>query len=60
MAKTQYSLSDDKDKLGYPKDYTIHVKDIKIQTGSKMIIVLLNDIITMPGLPKEPNFINYQ
>ena len=60
MAKTQYSLSDDKDKLGYPKEYTIHVKDIKVQTGSKMIIVYLNDIITMPGLPKEPNFINYQ
>jgi len=60
VAKTQYSISDNKDLLGYPKDYTIHVKDIRIQTGSRMIIFLLNDIITMPGLPKEPNYINME
>ncbi len=56
MAKTPFSISDDKEKLGYPKDYAISVRDIMIQTGSQMIIVLLNDIITMPGLPKKPNF----
>lgn len=60
VAKTQYSISDNKDLLGYPKDYTLHVKDIRIQTGSKMIIILLNDIITMPGLPKVPNFESMQ
>lgn len=60
IAKTQYSISDDKNVLGYPKNYAIHVKDIIINTGSKMIIVLLNDIITMPGLPKEPNFIQME
>ena len=56
VAKTQYSITDNKEILGYPTDYTIHVKDIRIQTGSKMIIFLLNNIITMPGLPKEPNY----
>lgn len=56
MAKTPYSISDDKNKLGYPKGYSISVRDIVIQTGSQMIIVLLNQIITMPGLPKKPNF----
>ncbi len=60
IAKTQYSISDNKDLLGYPKDYVIHVKNIRIQTGSKMIVVLLNDIITMPGLPKIPNFESMQ
>ena len=60
VAKTQYSISDDSDKLGYPKDYTLHVRDIVIQTGSEMIIVLLNKIITMPGLPKHPNFENIE
>ena len=60
VAKTQYSISDNKDLLGYPKDYTIHVKNIRIQTGSRMIVVLLNDIITMPGLPKVPNFESMQ
>ena len=56
VAKTQYSISDNEKLLGYPNDYTIHVRDIIIQTGSEMIIVLLNKIITMPGLPKNPNF----
>jgi len=56
MAKTPYSISDDKNKLGYPKNYSISVQDILIQTGSEMIVVLLNKIITMPGLPKKPNF----
>jgi len=60
VAKTQYSISDNKDLLGYPKDYTLHVKDIRIQTGSRMIIILLNDIITMPGLPKVPNYESMQ
>ena len=56
VAKTQYSISDDKNKLGYPKDYDITVKEIRINNGSRMIVYLLNDIITMPGLPKVPNF----
>ena len=60
MAKTPYSISDDKGKLGYPKDYSISVQDIIIQTGSQMIIILLNRIITMPGLPKKPNFENME
>ena len=58
IAKTQYSISDNEKLLGYPKDYTLHVRDIEISIGSEMIIVLLNKIITMPGLPKHPNFEN--
>ncbi len=60
IAKTQYSISDNQELLGYPKDYTLHVREITIQTGSEMIIVLLNKIITMPGLPKHPNFENME
>ena len=60
IAKTQYSLTDNKDVKGYPKDFKIYVKDINICTGSKMIVVLLNDIITMPGLPKVPNYENME
>lgn len=60
VAKTQYSISDNEKLLGYPKDYTLHVRDIQISTGSEMIVVLLNKIITMPGLPKHPNFENME
>lgn len=56
VSKTPFSISDDKEKLGYPKDYMISVKDIIIQTGSRMLIFLLNDVITMPGLPKNPKY----
>lgn len=56
VAKTQYSLSDDPKKLGNPKEYTIHVKDIRLYAGAEFITVLLGDIMTMPGLPKCPNY----
>lgn len=58
IAKTPYSINDDKNQLGYPKNSSIFVRDILIQTGSELLVVLLNDIITMPGLPKKPNFEN--
>lgn len=58
VAKTQYSLSDDEKKLGFPKDYTITVRDIDVLNGSEMIVVYLNNILTMPGLPKHANYEN--
>lgn len=60
MAKTPYSISDDKEKLGYPKNYKISVRDISIHTGSELIVVYLNNIITLPGLPKKPNYEEFQ
>ena len=56
VAKTQYSLSDDKDKVGLPNGYTIHVVDVRVYNGAEFITVLLGDIMTMPGLPKQPNY----
>jgi len=54
IAKTQYSLSDDPNLLGRPKDFTITVKDMKLSNGAGFIVVFLGDIMTMPGLPKTP------
>lgn len=56
IAKTQYSLSDDPKKLGSPTDFEITVKDLRVYAGAKFITVLLGDIMTMPGLPKVPNY----
>lgn len=56
IAKTQYSLSDDPKKLGSPKDFEITVRDVKLYNGAEFITVLLGDIMTMPGLPKDPNY----
>ena len=56
IAKTQYSLSDDPKKLGYPKDFEINVRDVNIYTGAGFIVVYLGDIMTMPGLSRSANY----
>ncbi|MBE6552262.1 MAG: formate--tetrahydrofolate ligase [Ruminococcaceae bacterium] len=55
MAKTQYSFSDDPHKLGAPSDFVITVKNVKVSAGAGFIVVLLGDMMTMPGLPKSPS-----
>ena len=54
IAKTQYSLSDDAAKLGRPKNFNVTVREVKISAGAGFIVVLLGNILTMPGLPKRP------
>ena len=54
VAKTQYSLSDDQNLLGAPEGFTITVRDIKVSAGAGFIVVYTGNIMTMPGLPKEP------
>ncbi len=54
IAKTQYSISDNKELLGYPKNYELTVRDIKVYNGAGYITILLGDIMTMPGLSKNP------
>lgn len=54
MAKTQYSFSDDPAKLGAPKGFRITVRNAKVSAGAGFIVALTGDIMTMPGLPKEP------
>ena len=58
IAKTQYSISDDPKKLGYPKDYDITVKDINVYSGAGFIVVYLGSIMTMPGLGRNSNYEN--
>ena len=54
IAKTQYSLSDDAKKLGRPKDFILNVRDIYVNNGAGFIVVLTGNVMTMPGLPKNP------
>ena len=56
VAKTQYSISDDPTKLGYPKNNKLYIRDLVINNGAGFITVLLGKINTMPGLPKKPNY----
>lgn len=54
VAKTQYSLSDDPQKLGSPKGFTLTARDVRLSAGAGFIVALTGDIMTMPGLPKQP------
>ena len=54
IAKTQYSFSDDPQKLGAPEGFTVSVKKVRIAAGAGFAVVLTGDIMTMPGLPKVP------
>ncbi|MCM1467625.1 MAG: formate--tetrahydrofolate ligase [Alistipes sp.] len=54
MAKTQYSLSDDADKLGRPEGFSIHVREVYVSAGAGFVVAITGNIMTMPGLPKVP------
>jgi formate--tetrahydrofolate ligase len=54
MAKTQYSLTDDASLLGRPKGFRITVNEVYPAAGAGFVVAQAGDIMTMPGLPKEP------
>jgi formate--tetrahydrofolate ligase len=54
MAKTQLSLSDDPTKPGRPRDFTLTVRDLRFAAGAGFVVALTGDIMTMPGLPRDP------
>lgn len=54
IAKTQYSLSDNPKILNTNENYNIHVQDVQLKAGAGFIVVITNNIYTMPGLPKTP------
>ncbi|MGL4981100.1 MAG: formate--tetrahydrofolate ligase [Fusobacteriaceae bacterium] len=54
MSKTQKSISDNATLLGRPKNFTVHIDEIKIAAGAGFIIAMAGGIIDMPGLPKIP------
>jgi formate--tetrahydrofolate ligase len=54
MAKTQYSLSDNPSLLGRPTGFSISIRELRPSIGAGFIVVLTGDVMTMPGLPKQP------
>ena len=54
IAKTQYSFSSDPKAYGVAKDFELKVRDGIINNGAEMIVVVMGEIMRMPGLPKEP------
>ena len=54
VAKNQYSLSDDQNKLGRPENFDINVREAYINAGAGFVVAVTGSIMTMPGLPKVP------
>ena len=54
VAKNQYSLSDDQNKLGRPENFDINVREAYVNAGAGFVVAVTGSIMTMPGLPKVP------
>ncbi len=54
IAKTHLSLTDDPARFGRPSGFTITVREVRLSAGAGYIVCLTGDLMTMPGLPKEP------
>jgi formate--tetrahydrofolate ligase len=54
MAKSPLSLTDNPKVPGRPQGFTIHVSDARVSAGAGFVVVYTGQIMTMPGLPKEP------
>ncbi len=58
IAKTQYSFSDNASLLAAPTDFSMNVREIRLSAGAGFCVVIMGDIMTMPGLPKIPAALN--
>lgn len=54
IAKTQYSFSSDPALMGAPENFIFPIRDVRLSAGAGFVVALAGDIMTMPGLPREP------
>ncbi len=54
VAKTQSSFSTDPSQRGAPSGHTLTVRDVRLAAGAGFVVLLTDDVMTMPGLPREP------
>ena len=44
--------------FGAPKDFELTVRNIEIRSGAGFLVVLLGNMLLMPGLSKNPAAVN--
>ena len=54
MAKTQYTFTTDPDRRGAPDGHSVPVREVRLSAGAGFVVAICGDIMTMPGLPREP------
>ncbi len=57
ICKTPYSISDNDKLLGYPKEFDMTITDVKIYNGAGYIVIYMGNVLLMPGLAKESNYL---
>ncbi len=58
VAKTPASLTDDPKISGRPRDFGITITSARVSAGAGFVVIYTGEIMTMPGLPKEPAALN--
>ena len=54
VAKTPYSFSTDPKLRGAPTGHLMHIREVRLSAGAEFVVMICGDVMTMPGLPKEP------
>ncbi|GAB4359891.1 MAG: formate--tetrahydrofolate ligase [Methylohalobius sp. ZOD2] len=54
IAKTQYSFASDPELRGAPEGHTLTIREVRPAHGAEFLVVVCGNIMTMPGLPKQP------
>jgi formate--tetrahydrofolate ligase len=54
VAKTPYSFSTDPLLRGAPSNHVLNIREVRLAAGAEFVILICGDIMTMPGLPREP------
>jgi formate--tetrahydrofolate ligase len=55
IAKTQYSFSTDPLLRGAPSGHVVNIREVRLAAGAEFVVMVCGDVMTMPGLPKEPS-----
>src|SRR5262252_4120571 len=55
VAKTQYSFSTDPLLRGAPSGHVVNIREVRLASGAEFVVMVCGDVMTMPGLPKEPS-----
>jgi formate--tetrahydrofolate ligase len=55
VAKTQYSFSTDPKLRAAPSGHIVNIREVRLAAGAEFVVMICGDIMTMPGLPREPS-----
>lgn len=58
VAKTPQSISTDPTLKNVPTHFDVHINELKLCAGAGFVYALTQNVMTMPGLPERPAFMN--